>query len=149
MKLLIIDDDDISSYVSTRFAQNSGLFTQIQALHNGMDAVEYFQRVSAGETEAPDIVIVDLNMPLMNGFDFIQALRSMTFPNKERLEIVILTSSENALDVERARAIGIEHYVAKSAIQKDLQSTLFSIYNKNRGPVGGPDTTTTPKRNLG
>ena len=60
MKLLIIDDDDISSYVSTRFAQNSGLFTQIQSLHNGMDAVEYFQRVSAGETAAPDIVIVDL-----------------------------------------------------------------------------------------
>lgn len=130
MNLLIIDDDNISSYVNTRVAETSGLFHGIQSVYNGKEALDFFDQVCQGKATAPDVVLLDLNMPVMNGFDFIEAFKGLSFPNKERLTIVILTSSDNEVDIQRARAMGIEHYLVKSLTAKDLQDTIFSLSNK-------------------
>lgn len=128
MNLLIIDDDSISSFINTRVAQTSALFKQITSVHNGKDALEFFEGVRRGETPTPHMILLDLNMPLLNGFDFIEALRNLEFPKKENVGIVILTSSEQADDLEQARKLGIEHYLVKPLTVNDLQRTIFSLH---------------------
>lgn len=141
MNLLIVDDDSICNYIYTRVAATSGLFKSIHSAHNGKDALQFFDRVCEGTEEVPNMILLDLNMPLMNGFDFILSLQRLTFPGKDRLSIVILTSSDNPRDIERAQDLGIEHYVVKSVSANDLQSTIFSLYNKitagrnNQAPI--------------
>jgi CheY-like chemotaxis protein len=135
MNLLIIDDDHICSFVNTRVAETCGLFSEVRAVHNGKEALELFQQVSQGNATAPDVILLDLNMPVMNGFDFIEALEGVTYPQKDRLKIVVLTSSDNKLDIERARAMGIKHYLVKSLTAKDLQNTIFSLYNEQKDLV--------------
>jgi CitB family two-component system response regulator MalR len=130
MNLLIVDDDSICNYIYTRVAATSGLFKNIRSVHNGKDALQVFDGVCQGTEEGPDVILLDLNMPLMNGFDFITTLRELKFPGKEQLSIVILTSSENPRDLERAQDLGIEHYLVKSVSANDLQQTIFSLYNK-------------------
>lgn len=130
MNLLIIDDDSICSFINTRVAQTSGLFQSITSLHNGKDALDFLGNVCAGTAPAPDMILVDLNMPLLNGFDFIKALQSLDFPEKESIGIVILTSSEEAEDLERARSLGIDHYLVKPLNVNDLQRTIFSLSKK-------------------
>lgn len=130
MNLLIVDDDSICNYIYTRVAATSGLFKTIRSVHNGKDALEFFDRVCQGTEQVPNVVLLDLNMPLMNGFDFILSLRQLTFPGKDHLSIVILTSSENPRDIERAHDLGIEHYLVKSVSANDLQATIFSLHNK-------------------
>lgn len=130
MNLLIVDDDSISNYIYTKVAATSGLFKSIRTVHNGKDALEVFDKVCQGVEQPPDVVLLDLNMPLMNGFDFIINLQNLTFPGKEHLSIVILTSSDNPRDIERAQDLGIEHYIVKSVSANDLQATIFSLYNK-------------------
>lgn len=129
MNLLIIDDDRISNFVTTRVAASSGIFSQVQIATNGKDALAVFANVCLGTVAVPDVVLVDLNMPVMSGFDFIEALNALSFPSKERLAIVIYTSSENSLDLERARTLGIDHYVIKSLKPTALQATIFSLYS--------------------
>lgn len=131
MNLLIIDDDSICTFVNTRVAQTSGIFKEIRTVHNGKDALEIFQQATINNSEAPDVVLLDLNMPLMNGFDFIEALRDSSYPNKDQLSIVILTSSGNSVDIQRARACGIDHYLQKPLTVNELQSTIFSLKNKS------------------
>lgn len=131
MNLLIIDDDSICTFVNTRVAQTSGIFKEIRTVHNGKDALEIFQQATINNSDGPDVVLLDLNMPLMNGFDFIEALRDSSYPNKERLSIVILTSSGNSVDIQRARACGIDHYLQKPLTVNELQSTIFSLKNKS------------------
>ena len=130
MNLLIVDDDTISNFVNTRVAQKSGLFSEIRSVNSGMAALSVFIEVCNGTAEAPDIVLLDLHMPGMNGFDFIEALKGFAYPHKERLTIVILTSSDHKGDMDRANAMGIKHYLMKSLSLQELQATIFSLYNK-------------------
>jgi CheY-like chemotaxis protein len=130
MNLLIIDDDSICNFVNVRVAQTSGIFGKIRSVHNGKDALEVFEEAEKDSSLAPDVILLDLNMPLMNGFDFIEALQNSSYPHKERLSIVIVTSSDNSLDIERARACGISHYLQKPLTVNELQSTIFALKNK-------------------
>lgn len=132
MKLLIIDDDKIFTVITTWVAKNSGIFTDIQSVPNGRDAVDIFEHVCKGTMAAPDLILLDLNMPLMNGFDLIEYIKDLTFPNKKSMSIVILTSSDNRIDIERAKSLGVEHYLLKSLSLKDLQSSLLSLYRNTR-----------------
>ena len=126
MNLLIIDDDAICSFINTRVAQTSGMFHHIHAVHNGQDALDFLQS-SRENAVNPDVILLDLNMPLINGFDFITALKNMPLVNKENISIVILTSSDDSKDIERAHAMGIDHYLQKPLTINDLQATLFAL----------------------
>ena len=136
MNLLIIDDDSICSFINTRVAQTSGAFEQITSVHNGKDALDFLEDVCAGTTPAPDVILLDLNMPLISGFDFIEGFRKLPIPNKEKIDIVILTSSDQQSDMQHARDLGINHYLLKPLTVNDLQSTIFSLDRRNRRPQG-------------
>lgn len=127
MKLLIIDDDQVCNFISTWAAKSTGIFKEIQCVESGKHAVDIFGEVCKGVVAAPDVILVDLNMPVMNGFDVIEYIQGLTFPNKEDVEIVILTSSDNPIDIRRAMSLGIKHYVLKSLCLKELQSKLTSL----------------------
>ena len=130
MNLLIIDDDSICTYINTRVAASSGLFSHIRAVDSGEKALDIFRRAQTGKGTSPDVILLDLNMPRMNGFDFIQQLRKLDFPNKESLGIIIVTSSVNDHDLRRARELGIEHYLIKNLTAKALHTTIFELSRK-------------------
>lgn len=138
MNLLIIDDDSICTTINTRIAQTSGLFRTIRSVQNGQEALEIFEGACKGEDYAPDMILLDLNMPVMNGFDFLMALQRLSFPNREKLGIVVLTSSDHSDDVARAQELGVEHYVLKSLTTKHLQTTMFALKNKAQKSAGPP-----------
>jgi len=132
MNLLIIEDDAICTFINNRVAQTSGIFNHVHSVKNGKEALDYFQDIAAGygNIPAPDIILLDLNMPVLNGFDFITALRQLSFPNKENISIIILTSSNDSLDHQRARALGVDKYLLKPLSVNELQTTIFSLDKK-------------------
>lgn len=127
MNLLIIDDDDISSFINVRVAQMCGLFEQINTVHDGRAALDFFSDVCEGTAPAPDIILLDLNMPLINGFDFIRALQQLSFPNKENVRIVVLTSSGQPHDQQQAHALGVDDYLVKPLTVNNLQATIHTL----------------------
>ena len=127
MNLLIIDDDEICSYINIRVAQTCGLFEEINSVHDGRAALDFLRQVCDGTAAAPDIILLDLNMPLINGFDFIGALRQLSFPNKENVKIIVLTSSTQPQDLQQAESLGIDHYLTKPLTVNELQNTIFSL----------------------
>ena len=60
-----------------------------------------------------DLVLLDLNMPIMDGFGFLDAFNKLEYPNKEKAKIIVLTSSQNSSDMERARKFGVTRYMTK------------------------------------
>lgn len=125
--MLIIDDDEISSFINVRVAQMCGLFEQINTVHDGRAALDFFRDVCERTAPAPDIILLDLNMPLINGFDFIRALQQLSFPNKENVRIVVLTSSGQPHDQQQARALGVDDYLVKPLTVNDLQNTIHTL----------------------
>ena len=130
MKLLIVDDDKVSTHITTWVANKSGIFEDVRSVSNGREALDIFQLVNNNKLAAPDFILLDLDMPVMNGFAFIESIRGLTFPNRNNMSIVVLTSSANPGDIQRARSLGIEHYLVKPLKLNHLQNAFFSLYRK-------------------
>ena len=132
MNLLIIDDDKLSTLITTWVANKSGIFEDVRSVSNGREALDIFQLVNNNKLAAPDFILLDLDMPVMNGFAFIESIRGLTFPNKNNLSIIVLTSSAKPADIQRARSLAIEHYLLKPLKLNDLQNAFFSSCRKTR-----------------
>ena len=130
MNILIIDDDSVCNFINTRIAQTSGFFREIWSVSNGKEALEIFDQTGKGTIATPDIILLDLNMPVMSGFDFIQALNRLEIPNKEAISIIMLTSSDSIVDRQYAVSLGIRYYLLKPLTLNNLQSVIFSS-NRN------------------
>ena len=132
MKLLIVDDDKFSTLITTWVANKSGIFEDVRSVSNGREALDIFQLVNNNKLAAPDFILLDLDMPVMNGFAFIESIRGLTFPNKNNMSIIVLTSSAKPADIQRARSLAIEHYLLKPLKLNDLQNAFFSSCRKTR-----------------
>jgi CheY-like chemotaxis protein len=75
-KVLIVDDDEISNYITEMLLTTSGLAAKVEWLTNGRAAIEYFESTAL---PGPDLVLVDINMPLTNGFEFLEWMESNGF----------------------------------------------------------------------
>lgn len=143
---MIIDDDSISTMVTTWAAKGCNIFRDIEAVQSGRDGLDMLARVCEGSVVAPDVILLDLNMPVMNGFDFIEHFEKLSFPGKKNISIAILTSSDNQEDIDRAKSLGIEHYLSKSLSPRDLQDLLISLYSKTK-PGLASDYVATSRQN--
>jgi CheY-like chemotaxis protein len=123
-KILLVDDEQIFHFINTRVIQRTCIDCDIQTALNGRDALGIIGRDIAANSGLPDIIFVDLNMPTMGGFEFIQTFREMQLPNKESITIAILTSSMSNADNDKADSLGIKHFITKPLTEADV-SKLF------------------------
>ena len=70
-----------------------GLANEINFASNGQQALEILQLYKSGKMQMPDIIFLDLDMPVMNGYEFLEEFSKIDLPNKNAITIVVLTSS--------------------------------------------------------
>src|SRR5438045_7432600 len=122
-KVLLVDDN-VEDQLLTQFAlKDSSCFEIVSCLNNGELAVAYFKGwhhyAQRSEYPLPDLLLLDLNMPLRNGFEVLRWLKTHPQPG---LIKVLLTSSEAEDDILKASALGAHGYVVKPATVNDMQS---------------------------
>lgn len=110
-KLLIVEDDPIMSFLQKELIRKNGISDAPECFKNGKEALDYM-------TTAPKknsyLVLLDLNMPVMNGWDFLDQLEETEVVS--RTKVVIVTSSVNKQEREKAR----EYPVVKKYLTKPL-----------------------------
>src|SRR5690349_12019816 len=108
LKLLIVDDDDICLLMHRRIATDSGLFQTIQSAKDGLGALAILKEATRAAGRLPDIILLDLDMPFMNGVQFLDGFRGLNLKNKnkDKIAIGILTSSTDARDQQIAYSLG-------------------------------------------
>ena len=113
MSYLLVDDDDISNFLNKRTLENAGIRSEIHTAMNGRQALDLFNSYFLGTRPIPHTILLDLNMPVMDGFTFIEAFRKINHPSAKNVRIIIVTSSNNPADAQRARMLGITHFLQK------------------------------------
>ena len=108
----IIDDDAIFVMVFKKILSNIENFNKIDNAKNGYEALESLKVLDANNEKFPDIIFLDLNMPVLDGWQFLEALESLPF--KDKMNIHVISSTINRSEIERSKTF----QVVKSFIQK-------------------------------
>jgi len=122
--VLLVDDDNIFNFLSTKLLQQSGMVNEIHTAVNGEEALDLINNYYSGSSSLPDFILLDLNMPVMDGFAFLEAFKRLNLPRKENVRIIIVTSSQNPADMARAKQMGITRYLSKPLSRESLLSAL-------------------------
>jgi CheY-like chemotaxis protein len=127
--LLFIEDDEDDIYVMQNALERVGIHETMHFVRHGKEAVEYLQSCtvpgSHSPTSLPKMIFLDLNMPLMNGLEFL-GWRSQQ-PALQTIPVVVLTSSESRQDIIDAYRLGANAYLVKPMSVTEFSSLLKSI----------------------
>lgn len=122
--ILIIDDDSIYRLMHKRMLELSGEPMQIFTATNGLDALLFIQAYWAEWKILPDVILLDLMMPGMDGFEFVARFREFKIDGIENVHVVILSSSADPRDVSRSNALGVSTYLVKPVSMENLRETI-------------------------
>lgn len=118
LRICLIDDDTDHVILIRRAIRDLGAGTEVHAVHDGREALEWLR----ASENVPDLVLLDINMAGLNGFDVLQSLKAD--PNLKMVPVVMLTSSELTADVARAYELGASGYINKPSYLHDLRAVL-------------------------
>lgn len=122
--IMLVDDDKIFNFLSEKTITSLGLANEIHFASNGEQALKILQLYRDGEVQKPDIIFLDIDMPVMNGYEFIEAFANMDLPDKHLITIVVLTSSIDPHDLERAKELGVKYYFNKPLSREEIKKLI-------------------------
>lgn len=122
--ILLIDDDFTFNYVARVMLERTQRVQTVSTAMNGREALRELNKSIDAGAPLPDLIFVDINMPVMNGFQFIKAFQEMDLPGKENVSLALVTSSLDPRDLEEARALGVNMYYSKPLSESDIQAAL-------------------------
>ena len=128
LKACVIDDDNVYVFGIKKLLQLGNLANEVVEFYNGFEAITYFRSNTVDE-ELPDIIFLDINMPGMNGWEFLDEYASL--PLKKNIPIYMVSSSINAEDKTRALSFNsIKEYITKPITLAELKE-IFSTQSPN------------------
>lgn len=125
-KILLIDDDSVSNFLNEMALQDMNLSDEVHVSENGEEALDFInnQCINGNVSDCPDLIFLDINMPVMDGFQFLEALEKVPNLNEKPMKIVMLTSSSASKDVERAKRFNIDGYIVKPLSEEKLNAVF-------------------------
>ncbi|WP_373057441.1 response regulator [Zunongwangia sp. H14] len=119
----IIDDDPIFVFGAKKIMKFGNFCNSFMVFHNGEEALNNLRPIILSNSRVPDIILLDLNMPVMDGWQFLDEF--IKIPSQKEILIYIVTSSIDPEDVERAKSYGhINNYLVKPISIEELQKIL-------------------------
>jgi CheY-like chemotaxis protein len=103
-KVLLVDDDKVTNLLHTRLINRTGLVDQVDVAIDGQFALEYLQDIEARQDQQPELILLDINMPRMNGFEFLEAYAELPYVPSAQQIVVILSTSLLKSDHQRAES---------------------------------------------
>ena len=117
---LLIDDNPLDNYTHELLIYKTNFANDVVALESGEEALLALKTGSI----KPDVIFLDINMPVMNGFEFLEKYAKLDL-NKESVKIFTLSSSLNPLDIDRAnQSPYISKYIQKTLTEEKLQELM-------------------------
>lgn len=112
IKILLVEDDTLDVMDAKRTLDKMGILHIMHVAKNGEEAIQHLQKIESENSDArPDVILLDLNMPKMNGIEFLTTLRkSHVWKN---IKVFVLTTSEEKEDKEQTKKLGVSGYIVK------------------------------------
>jgi len=123
--ILLVDDDPTSCFLTQYIVEEMKLTDQVYTATSGREALDFIRSKGTLPDFSLDLILLDINMPDMDGFEFLEAFENL--PNKLKSSVVMLTTSSNMRDVDKAKVYRVIDYVNKPI----TEDKLIDIINKH------------------
>ena len=118
-RILLTEDNEINKEIAQRILETFGL--DVVHAENGKRAVEQFAEEPPGSY---DVILMDIQMPVMNGYDASKAIRAMNRPDARKIPIIAMTADAFSAAIEHSRYVGMTDYLTKPLDIKLLWEVL-------------------------
>jgi CheY-like chemotaxis protein len=122
--ILLVDDNQTSTFLNQQLINKLGLTYQVLTACNGQQALDILKQSYLDEKEFPELILVDLKMPVLDGFEFYKAFRQLDPEKQKTTKVVVLTTSLAATDIQRAKEADLKHFINKPLTAQKLMAIL-------------------------
>jgi CheY-like chemotaxis protein len=122
--ILLVDDDHINNFINSELIKRLKICEHLFHFSRGEDAMRFLEDHSRNQKDCPDLILLDLKMPVMDGYEFVEFFTKLSFRNKEMVQIIPLTTSINLKDYQKIEAFGIKEFLIKPLKEDSLNKIL-------------------------
>lgn len=124
--ILLIDDDEATNNLNQYLLSSMNLSERFEVAVNGQQGLDFINNCS--DDELPDLILLDINMPLMNGFEFLEQFSKLPKERKNSITLLMLTTSQNPLDLENSKQYRtLSGYIDKPLLKSKINE-IWEIY---------------------
>jgi len=118
----VVDDDPIYQIIANKIIKKSELFSTVFTFKNGKEAIDAFKDSLEKKHKLPNIILLDINMPIMDGWEFMEEIKTLSINTEKKVIIYIVSSSIAIEDKIKSKTYPIIlGYLSKPINTSDLQ----------------------------
>lgn len=129
LNVCLVDDDMVYQYVAKKTIESTGLSESIIQFNNGEEALVFFKDNTTNDAFLPDIIFLDINMPVMNGWEFLEAYSHIAPLMPKDIPVVIVSSSLDDYDFNKSKEFPVvTRFITKPILRDKFINILRSVY---------------------
>lgn len=126
INLLVIDDDDINIFIIKKIVEKTGLAINMTSKANGQQAIDFIKETLSNPETFPHLMLIDINMPIMNGWEFVEAYQMLNV--QQSVDMYILSSSVYENDIEKTKSYSsVKGFISKPLSIERLRELVLTI----------------------
>jgi CheY-like chemotaxis protein len=126
--IMMVDDNELDNFINQKIIESNFFAENIYVNTSGISALEFLKNILAtknlNESLIPNVIFIDINMPLMDGFQFIEEYLKFVKTRKNKPKLVILTSSLSSDDKSKASILGSEIIFINKPLNEESLSSI-------------------------
>lgn len=127
--ILLVEDSPADVKLAKEALRRSGLKYKLTVTNDGLEALNYLHRIKASNRALPSIILLDLNMPNMNGHEVLNEIKNdLTL---KEIPVILLTVSDRASDIDEALRLKMNYFVPKPVTAKKISTLIKSFHELN------------------
>jgi len=130
VNIMLVDDDEINNFITVKLIRKAFPDAVLSTFLNGRLAIDKLKDIVQNKPDnVPDYILLDINMPVMNGWEFLEEYKLLKFDSDQKVTIYILSSSVFSNDIDKAKSYeSVANFISKP-LNLDSIKEVFDVLN--------------------